>query len=149
MSTNVTGTAHTPLGTPIPGGSDDTRTGNNSVGKQQHPGTIPKQGSGNCQSLSQEPGEDTDRGRTLGNVPASIAALTVCNKSIKDFHALQISKATALSRIYLTLVNTLPEDLSGVEEAFGCYIAIIENHEHHISEAEHHGNREHLKSPVE
>jgi len=38
MSTNVTGTAHTPLGTPIPGGSDNTQTGNNSVGEQQHLG---------------------------------------------------------------------------------------------------------------
>ena len=29
------------------------------------------------------------------------------------------------------------------------YIDIIENHEHHVSEAERHGNMEHLKSPIE
>ena len=147
MSTNVTGTTPTPLETPISGGNDDTQGGNSDEGEQQHRGTTPERGSGNRRSLSAESGEG--RNRTLGNVPVSIAVLAACNKPIEDFRASRISKATALSRIYITLVDALPEDPSGVEEAFACYIDIIENHEHHVSEAERRGNRERSKSPVQ
>ncbi|EDR12075.1 uncharacterized protein LACBIDRAFT_324483 [Laccaria bicolor S238N-H82] len=83
---------------------------------------------------------------TQGGNNVSIAA---CKKAIKDFCGSQISKATALSRIYTTLVGTLPEDQTGVEDTFAHYIVILENHEHHLSEAERHGNREHSKSPIE
>ncbi|EDR15657.1 uncharacterized protein LACBIDRAFT_300794 [Laccaria bicolor S238N-H82] len=150
MSTgNVVDATPTPLETPISGGNNDTtQGGNNGASDQQHPGTTSgEQGSGNRRSLSPESGQS--RVRTLGNAPVSIAALAACNKPIEDFRASNISKATALSRIYTTLTDALPADPTGVEEAFARYIVILENHEHHLSEAKRRSNRQRSKSPVE
>jgi len=79
-----------------------------------------------------------------GNFPAANAVLASCNSVLENFRSSRISKSTALSRIYTHLLDGIPDNddsfASTIEEAFAHYLTIVENHQHHLREAEQRGN---------
>jgi len=95
-------------------------------------------------------GDEEHSAGTSGNFPIANAALVSCNAILEDYHSSQISKGIALCRIYTTLLEAVPDDESApatVEEAFSRFLTIIENHQGHLAEVEHHGCRQHSESP--
>ena len=86
-----------------------------------------------------------------GNLPVMNAVLTSCNSILEDFRSSWISKATALSRIYTHLLDGIPENdisfASTIEEAFSHYLTVVENHQHHLKEAQYHDHQQCLETP--
>jgi hypothetical protein len=88
--------------------------------------------------------EEHDDPSLPGNFPAANIVLVLCNSVLEDFRSSRISKATALSRIYTHLLDGILEGdisfASTIEEAFGRYLTMVENHQHHLEEAQHCGH---------
>jgi len=143
----IISTSNDTLNTPIPSGPSQSTLGNELEGLNHSQG----QGlhhEGQPQIQDQNPGQDDneqDDPSLPGNFPAANAILASCNSILENFRSSQISKATALSRIYTHLLDGIPDNddsfASTIEEAFARYLTIVENHQHHLREAEQHGNR--------
>ena len=95
-------------------------------------------------------GDEEPIAGTSGNFPIANAALTSCNAILEDYRSSQISKGIALCRIYMTLLEAVPDDESTpatVKEAFSRFLTIVENHQGHLAEAECRGHCQHSDSP--
>ena len=95
-------------------------------------------------------GDEEPIAGTSGNFPIANAALASCNTILEDYRSSRISKGIALCRIYMTLLEAVPDDESTpatVEEAFSRFLTIIENHQGHLAEVERRGRRQHSDSP--
>ena len=126
-----------PVDTPISATGNDRSNHQNDETHQQ-PSGIPEYGSGERRSMSPvEQGGDS----MLGSFPAVVATQALCSKIVENFHSSKISKGAALSWIHTTLIDALPEDLSAVEDNFAQYLSIVEDHEHHLTQAKECGNK--------
>ena len=87
---------------------------------------------------------------TSGDFLIANAALASCNTILKGYRSSRISKGTTVCRIYTILLEAVPDDESTpafVEEAFSCFLTIIENHQGHLAEAKCCGRRQCSESP--
>ena len=71
----------------------------------------------------------------------SIAVLAACDAVVNEFRAQKCSKPNALRSLQNILTKAIPNDEKSLDEAFGRYITIIENHEGLLSRAEKRGHR--------
>ncbi|EDQ98967.1 uncharacterized protein LACBIDRAFT_318422 [Laccaria bicolor S238N-H82] len=140
-------TSNDTLNTPIPSDPSQSVLGNEQ-GPNQNQGDQELREEGQPQIQDQNPEQDDneqDDPSLPGNFPAANAVLASCNSVLEDFRSSRIPKATALSRIYTHLLDGIPDNdnsfASTVEEAFARYLTIVENHQHHLREAEHRGGR--------
>ena len=123
------------LDTPISVAANDHGNHQNDETDQQ-PSGILEHVSGERRSMSPLGGDSM-----LGTFPAAVATQAHCSKMVEDFRSSKISKGAALSRIHTTLVNALPEDLPAVEDGFARYLSIVEDHEHHLTQAKQRGDK--------
>ena len=74
--------------------------------------------------------------------PASLAILTACNAVVEEFQGQKCSKSAAIRSLQAILFKAIPEDENSLDEAFSCYLEIIDNHEKSLSRAEKRGHQD-------
>jgi hypothetical protein len=143
-------TSNETLGTPIPSAPTQSATGAEQNPNQSQEGQEPHYE--DLQQRNPELNKEEQNNPSLpGNFPAANAVLALCNSVLEDFRSLRVSKAAVLSRIYTHLLDGILENdisfASTIEEAFGRYLTIIENHQHHLEQAQGHSHRQCSKTP--
>lgn len=120
-----------------------TQLSHSTSGENPTSGAGPsRQQRGRDSSTSPQPDFDGENERP-GLDPASLTLLSACNTIIEDFRGRKCGKPTALRSIQSILSKAIQQDDKSLDDAFGRYLEIIENHERSLLRAEKRGHQDH------